>query len=52
MSPVLPPAAIERAREIAESAPAVSDAKLARLRMLLHGSPAGVAPEPQPAEAA
>ena len=47
MPPVLPAAAVERAREIAESAPSVSDAKLTRLRMLMHGSrpdaPAAVA---------
>lgn len=40
MPSVLPADAVERAREIADSAPPVSDAKLARLKLLLHGQPA------------
>jgi hypothetical protein len=41
---MLPPEAIERARAIAESAPPVSGAKLARLRLLMHGPEVPAAP--------
>ena len=37
---MLPADAVERAREIADSAPGVSDAKLARLGILARGSSA------------
>ena len=47
----LPPEAYERAREIAASAPPVSEAKIARLRMIICGMPAGsAAPAAGPAD--
>lgn len=52
MPPVLPADAVERAREIADSAPRVSDAKLARLKLLLNGSQAEPFTAAGPAEAA
>jgi hypothetical protein len=56
MAPVLPPAAYERAREIAAAAPPFSEEKIARLQLITWGMPAGVpvaaVPEPGPAEAA
>lgn len=50
MAPVLPPAAYERAREIAASAPPFSEAKIARLQMIAWGQQSAAAPDP--AEAA
>lgn len=43
----LPAAAIELGTQIAESAPPVSDALMAELRLIMHGS-AGMQAEPQP----
>jgi hypothetical protein len=50
--PALPPAAYERAREIAGSAPAISDAKRARLQLIAWGAQSAPDVAPDPAEAA